>query len=146
MVRSLAVTLALGLMLWSQLPAAGAEEDARQAAHRFGRALTSSRPQDLRSILPSQGKIRLKLLRLGPEDGYFGPGQVEAIFRDFLAEGSVRSFELGRLETDGRSFCLVHARAALSDRQGHPARVRLHLSFQPEASRWVLREIKESRE
>ena len=145
MLRPLLVTLSLALPLWAATPAAG-QDDVREAARLFGRALTSSRPQELRSLLPSQGKVRLELFHLGPEDGFFGSGQVEAIFRDFLARGSFRSFEVGRVKTDGRSYSLVHARAALVDRHGRAARVGLHLSFQPEAERWVLREIKETQE
>jgi hypothetical protein len=51
-----------------------------------------------------------------------------------------------RVEGDDRSYGMVVGRAALVDRSGRPRRVALLLSFQPEADRWVLREIKETEE
>ena len=128
------------------LSAAGGASGARQAANSFGRALTSANLEPLRSVLPAEGKVRLKLVRLGPEDGWFGPAQVEAIFRDFLAEGGVDAFEVVRVEGDDRSTSLVQGRASVTDRSGRVSRVRLHMSFESEADRWVLREIKELRE
>jgi hypothetical protein len=122
------------------------KEDAREAARAFGEALTSARAADLRSILPARGKIHLALNRLGPEEGIFGASQVEAVFRDFLAGGKVDSFDLARCESDGRSSALAHAHATVTDRDGRAGRVGIHLAFQPEDGRWVLREVKESAE
>jgi len=121
-------------------------ERPREAAETFGRALTGSRASLLRTILPQQGKVRLSLVRLGPEHGTYASGQVEAIFRDFLAAGAIRSFDVVRLESDGQVSSLVHAKAALVDREGRATRIALHLAFQPEGGRWVLREVKEAPE
>lgn len=125
---------------------APSEEDARKAARTFGLALTSGKADLLRPALPEHGRLHLSLARLGPEEGFFGAGQVEALFRDFLAEGKVSSFEVLRFECDHQSTALVHGRALLTDRQGRKARLSIHLALQPEAGRWVLREIKETAE
>ena len=65
---------------------------------------------------------------------------------DFLAVGEVKNFEVLRLEGGGDTTTLVQGRAVLVDRDGRPARVLLHLAFQPEGGRWVLREVKETSE
>ena len=121
-------------------------EAARAAARQFGQALVSSRADALRAVLPAQGNVRLVLTRLGPENGSFGASQVEALFRDFLSVGKVRSFEVLRLQSDGTSSALVMGRAVVVDRDGRPGRVSLHLALEPEGSRWVLREVKETSE
>ncbi len=122
-----------------------AQADARVAAEAFGNALVAGRADRLRSTLPEEGKVRLKLDRFGPADGFFGAGQAEALFRDFLKRGSVTSFEVTRVDSD-TAYALVHARAVLVDREGRHARATIQLAFQPESGRWVLREIKELRE
>jgi hypothetical protein len=146
--RSALALLLVSAALLSQGPACAAtgEEEARKSARLFGQALTSGQASLLRSILPAGGKIHLAVSRLVPEEGYFGASQVEALLGDFLSQGSVRSFELLRLESDGKTNALAHARAVLTDRQGRPARLGIHLSFQTEEDRWVLREIKETLE
>jgi hypothetical protein len=121
-------------------------EAARLAARQFGQALVASQPEGLRAILPERGNVRLVLVRLGPENGSFGAGQVEALFRDFLSVGQVRTFEVLRLQSDGTSSALVQGRAVIVDRDGRPGRVALHLALEPEGSRWVLREVKETSE
>ena len=133
---------------WSGPVAAGPSdpEPARVAARRFGQALVASQAQGLREILPEHGNVRLVLSRLGPENGSFGAGQVEALFRDFLAVGQVRSFEVLRLQSDGTNSALVQGRVMIVDREGRPCRVALHLAFEPEGPRWVLREVKETAE
>ena len=120
------------------------EQAARRAADRFGQALVRADLSLLRPILPAKGKVQLKLSRMGPEDGFFSPGQVEALLRDFLALGSVQRFETGRVEHDPQGIALVSARVELKDKQGSPASVGLHLAFQPEGDTWVLREIRET--
>jgi hypothetical protein len=127
-------------------PAVGAPDSVGEAAKAFGVAITSSDLKPLRSVLPEQGRVRLKLVHFGPEDGQFSASQVEAILKAFLANGSVDSFEIVRVEGDDRNYGMVIGRAALIDRNGRPRRVGLLLSFQPEAGRWVLREIKETEE
>lgn len=142
------VTTALAFLSWTA--PAGAQPDgteaARVAARQFGQSLVASQPAALRAILPEHGNVRLVLTRLGPENGSFGASQVEALFRDFLSVGQVRSFEVLRLQCDGTSSALVQGRASVVDRDGRPARVTLHLAFEPEGSRWVLREVKETTE
>jgi hypothetical protein len=142
------VTAAFAFAAWttpalSQAPDA---EAARSAARHFGQSLVASRPSALRAILPEHGNVRLVLTRLGPENGSFGASQVEALFGDFLSVGQVRSFELVRLQSDGTSSALAQGRAVIVDRDGRPGRVALHLAFEPEGSRWVLREVKETGE
>ena len=138
-------SILLGLMLMSA-PALAAPDSVGEAAEAFGVAVTSSDLKQLRSVLPEQGRVRLKLVHFGPEDGQFSAGQVEAILKDFLANGSVDSFQIVRIEGDDRNYGMVIGRAAVIDRSGRPRRVGLLLSFQPESGRWVLREIKETEE
>ncbi len=143
----LVLSLAAALLVSNGAARAATDEDqARKAARLFGQALTSGQASLLRSILPAGGKVHLAASRLVPEEGYFGSSQIEALLGDFLSQGSVRSFELLRLESDGQTSALAHARAVLTDRQGRPARLGIHLSFQTEDDRWVLREIKETLE
>jgi hypothetical protein len=138
-----------GLSLLAALLAAGGlhaaigEEDARRSARLFGQALTSGQASVLRPILPANGKVHLAISHLVPEEGYFGASQVEALLADFLSQGSVRSFEVLRLESDGKTNALARGRAVLTDRQGRPVRLGIHLAFQTEDDRWVVREIKE---
>ncbi|HEX6851542.1 MAG TPA: hypothetical protein VF139_09055 [Candidatus Polarisedimenticolaceae bacterium] len=141
--RLAAVVLLAGA---AQAQGAGAidPEAARHAARQFGQSLVASQPASLRSILPEHGNVRLVLARLGPENGSFGASQVEALFRDFLSVGQVRSFEVLRLQSDGTSSALVQGLAVIVDRDGRAGRVALHLAFEPEGSRWVLREVKET--
>ena len=136
--------LLVGLLLVCPAEGATTEEDARRCTRLFGQALTTGKAEILRQILPGRGKVHVVLTRFGPEEGFFGSGQVEALIGNFLAEATVRSFEVIRLESDGQSSALIHGRAVLTDRQGRPGRVKIHLSFEPEDARWVLREIKEA--
>ena len=120
------------------------DEEAKTAALRFGRALTGGDTSTLESILPDRGKIRLRLTGFGPAAGSYSADQVAAIFKNFLREGAVRSFDLLRLECASEHFAFVHARAHVTDRDGRPGVTDLHLTFQPEENRWVLREIRET--
>jgi hypothetical protein len=124
--------------------ASDSEEQVRTAALVFGRALARDDAPAMRSILPSRGKVRLRLIRFGPEEGTYSAEQVQALFNDFLRLGTVRSFDLLRLQSAGDQYALAHARARVVDRDGRPADVDLHLTFQPEGERWVLREIRET--
>ncbi len=128
----------------SPVVASTGEEQAKTAALRFGRALTVGDTSQLLSILPERGKIRLRLTGFGPAAGAYSADQVAAIFKRFLREGSVRSFDLLRLECASEQFAFVHARARVVDRNGRPAEIDLHLTFQPEGDHWVLREIRET--
>ena len=141
--RHAIVVFAFAALLPSAALPGTTKADARAAANRFGAALTGARAADVRSVLPEHGKVRIALGRLAQEEGSFGAGQVEALFRDSLAQVTVHSFEVVRLESDEKTFALVHGRASLTDRQGRACRIALHLSFQPENGSWVLREIKE---
>ena len=139
------VAIALACLLATAAVAAGPDErGARQAADRFGQALVRSDPSLLRSILPREGKVQLKLVRLGPEDGFFSASQVEALLRDFLSLGQVESFETTRVDYDPQGVALVAAQVALQDREGGARAVGLHLAFQPEGNAWVLREVRET--
>lgn len=129
------------------IPSSAAEigdEEAKTAALRFGRALTTGDVSRLESILPERGKIRLRLTGFGPAAGSYSADQVATIFKNFLREGAVRSFDLLRLECASEHFAFVHARARVIDRDGRPAAIDLHLTFQPEEAHWVLREIRET--
>jgi len=129
----------------AQSKATPGEEQAVAAAREFGRALTDPDLARLRPLLPQRGKVQLRLERLGPEQGSYSAGQVLALLDDFLQIGSVESFELAkRSEVDGDTYALVHARAAVIDRQGHAASVDLNLTFVAEDGHWVLREIRET--
>jgi hypothetical protein len=123
-----------------------AGDGARTAAAAFGKALVTGRADALRPILPERGRVHLTLLRLGPEEGLFGAQQVEALFRDFLVRGTVSSFDVSRCEGDPRGEATAHATAAIIDREGRSGRIGLHLGFEPEGGRWVLREVKETAE
>jgi hypothetical protein len=147
-VRFLAASILCAALVSSVAPPAAAEtaDAARAAAERFGSALLSSRAAALREVLPSEGKVHLSLKRLGPEEGSFASGQVEAVFRDFLAKGAVRGFTLVSVTSDGRTAAWAVARAEVVDRDGRTARVGFRLSLEPEGSRWILREVREAPE
>jgi len=140
-----AVGVLLASVLIAPAPcAATGEPEAKVAALEFGRSLTSGDSSALRSVLPARGKVRLRLVRFGPEAGSYSADQVHALFTDFFRQGAVRSFDLLRLQCASGQHALVHARARLIDRDGRPADVDLHLTYQPEDDRWVLREIRET--
>lgn len=145
----LLLTIVLTIVAATLAPSVAQEIDcrerARSAALAFGDSLTSAKPASMRSVLPDKGKVLLRLVHLGPEDGYYSADQVGALFQDFLRNGSIRSFDLIRVEADDECFALVHCRAALTDRDGRPARVDIQLTVQPEESRWIVREIRELR-
>lgn len=145
--RILPVLVVVGAALMASTDASSQDIDgARAAAERFGSALTSGRASALRAVLPAQGKVRLSLRHLGPEDGAFASGQVEAVFASFLTAGSVRSFSVVSVDSDGRTAALAVARAEVTDRDGRSARVAFRLSLEPETGRWVLREVRETTE
>jgi hypothetical protein len=143
--RAAALLLLLVLAPLPALPQApSGQEQAESAAREFGLALTRKDSSLLRPILPRAGKVRMHLVCLGPEKGSFGAGQVEALFKDFLKHGRVRSFALVATESAPGRYVLVRGRAQVTDRDGAPVDVHLHLTFQPEDGRWVLREIREA--
>jgi hypothetical protein len=145
-VRATAFILALIIACGALRADGPGEAGARKAAATFGSALTSGRAEALRPILPQRGKVRLTLVRMGPEQGAFGAQQVEALFRDFLSGASVGAFSITRFESDGASSALAHGKAAITDRDGRSERIGVHLALAPEDGRWVLREVKESPE
>lgn len=144
--RAVPIVLVAALAFAGPAHAAESDDAARSAVATFGSALTGGRAEALRPILPQRGKVRLALVRLGPEDGAFGASQVEALFREFLASGRVGSFTIARFECDGTSGALARAHASVTDRDGRNARIGIHLALEPEDGRWVLREVKESAE
>jgi hypothetical protein len=137
------VLLAAALTIPSTLADTG-EQQAKTAALEFGRALKQGDTSLMRPVLPSRGKVRLRLIRFGPEDGSYSADQVQVLFKDFLRHGAVRSFDLLRLQCASEQFALVHSRVRIADRDGRPAEVDLHVTFQPEGDRWVVREIRET--
>jgi hypothetical protein len=132
------------LVLIATLTAAYGDDAVKAAAASFGRALVAKDAEALRPLLPERGRVHLTLARLGPEEGMFGSRQVEALFRDFLASGKVSSFDVGRCQKGADSSALVHGKATVTDRDGRSVRVGLHLAFEREGERWVLREVKET--
>ncbi len=144
--RQAIAVLVLPLLFAAAAPAGAGltTAEARDAALKIGESLKNSDLSTLRDFLPAQGKVRLNLLCLGPIEGFFSSSQVEALLGDFLKEGSINTFDLLVMEFDPQRYAMAHSRASLTDRQGHPARVDIHLAFQPEEERWVLREIRET--
>ena len=144
--RAAPARLAAVVALSITLATAGADDPARAAAKTFGAALLTGNAQGLRPVLPEHGRVHLSLMRLGPEEGNFGARQVEAVFLDFFARGKVVAFEVKRCEGDGRRSALTRATATITDRDGRSGRIGLHLGFESEGERWVLREVKETAE
>jgi hypothetical protein len=141
----LTLIVLLGLILAAVTVAQSpGESGAKSAVESFGRGLADGDLSLIRPLLPQEGKVRLNLDRLGPEQGSFSASQVEALLRDFLAEGSVQSFGATRVEHDPNGVALASARVELTDKQGRRGTVDLHLTFQPDGQRWVLREIRET--
>ena len=134
------------LAFWDGAAATPEERAARQCAATFGQALLKADVTLLRPILPSRGKVEVRLERLGfSQEGYFSAAQVEALFQDFLKHGKVRSFELLRVECDREGHALVRGRAELTERTGRQRRSEIHLKLEPEGANWVLRGIRESK-
>jgi hypothetical protein len=147
MFRARAAALALSVSIAVPGAAAGAllgEEQARETAQRFLRALAAGEAGALAPLLPSAGKVRVRLDCFGPEQGSLSAGQVQALFRDFLRSGAVERSEITRAEVSGDRFAIVRAAATVLDRDGARRRVDLHLAFQVEDGRLVLREIRET--
>lgn len=122
------------------------DEPPARTARAFGEAMVRRDAAGLRAAFPHAGKVRLSLRVLGPEDGLYGPGQAEAIFRELLTRTVVRSFDVSRVESDGRTGGLAVLRLAVTDRDGHDRRVGLRLTLEPERATWVVREVRESPE
>lgn len=143
--RGLLATLILATVL---VPARAETErpdvSVRLSAATVGRALSLADPGLLDPLLPDRGKVRMRLVSLGPEDGHFSRGQVRALLGSFLREGSVSEFRIVSIEGANAPYAMVQARAAVIDRFGRPARVVLHLGFVRESDRWVLRELREA--
>lgn len=136
--------LALAGLAASSTAGAPPDEGAAKAcATTFGNALKSGDATLLRPILPSRGKVQMRLVRMGPEDGDFSASQVEAVFLDFLKRGAVRTFEVVRVEHDDSGYALVRTRTSLIDRSGRADTVGVQLALQPEGDRWVLAGIRE---
>jgi hypothetical protein len=130
----------MGIALLSTLTAAA---DPRATVDAFGAALVLGNADELRTVLPTEGKVRVHLMRLGPQEGAVRGGQLHAVLQDFLENANVQSFKLQTIEYTDR-LALASARMDLVDQQGR-ANVRLHLALEPEGDHWVLREIRESR-
>jgi hypothetical protein len=120
------------------------EDEARRAARVFAQALKGADTSLLKPILPARGKVQLRLAHLGPEQGYFSSDQVESLFKNFLKNGSTDSFEILRIECEPSRLAVARGRASITDGEGRSFEVGIHLAFQPEGERWVLREIRET--
>lgn len=140
---SLLLLTLIALLATPAVTAEGSEQAAKGCAAVFGEALKSGDAAQLRKILPSRGKVQMRLMRLGPEDGDFSASQVEAVFQDFLKRGAVRAFEVIRVEYDKSGYALIRARASLVDSSGSQGSIGVHLALQPEGDRWVLTSIRE---
>ena len=133
----------MALLGMALLAATSLGAEPRETVDAFGAALVQGNADGLRAMLPSEGKVRVHLVRLGPQDGVLRGGQLHAILQDFLERGSVQSFKLQTIEHSSK-LALASAEVGLIDAKGTRAKVRLHLSFEPENNHWVLREIRES--
>jgi len=140
----LAIVVSLSLASSAVFAEATGEASAREAAERFGRGLVAGDLAPIKALLPEKGRVQLALDRLGPEQGSFSPNQVEALLRAFLSRGSVRSVSTPRVEHDPQGVAIASSRVDATDQDGRPFSIELHLTFQTEGSRWVLREIRES--
>lgn len=141
-----ALTSAMIVALFgAPVAAALTEEAARSAAEAFGNALTRSSPSALRPILPARGKVQLRLARLGSDQGFFSPDQVETLLGEFLRTGKATGFKVSGVELDPGKFARVRGRVDVTDAGGRSTRIGIHLAFQPENERWVLREVRETK-
>jgi hypothetical protein len=132
------------LLLILHGPAVGSPTDSpRKAVDAFGAALIAGDADQLRAVFPSRGKVRVHLVYLGPEQGALRGSQLHAVLQDFLERGNVTAFEIRTVERSEHQ-ALASADVALIDPDGKRAKVRLHLSLEPEDDRWVLREMRES--
>ena len=120
------------------------EKAALRCANVFGDALKSGDTSMLRSILPSRGRVTVRLVRLATEEGAFSASQVQALMKDILKRGTIHTFNVVHVEGSREGYALVRARADVTDRDGVDARVDLRLALGPEDERWVLREIREA--
>lgn len=130
-------------MVLGPADSAGSDAGARAVAERFGAALTAADSGSLRALLPREGKVQLRLVRMGPEQGFFSAEQVQALLRDFLRHGAVHRFEIARIEQSADGIALARTWLDLTDARGKRCAVELHVVVQLEAGRWVLREIRE---
>jgi hypothetical protein len=141
---SFAVSVWLLLLATALARAETTEQEARRVAADLGQALLRGDASRLGPLLPLEGKVRLRLVSLGPEDGSYSAEQVEALFQGFLRQGRVRTFDLRRVHCVSEQFALMRARAQIQDGEGRAREVDLHLTLEPEAGRWVLRELRET--
>jgi hypothetical protein len=141
--RALILTATLATSMLLAQPVVD-ENAARRCANIFGDALKSGDTSMLRSILPTQGRVQVRLVRLATQDGAFSASQVQALMKDIFKDGSVHAFNVVKIEGSREGYAHVRASAELTDRNGVDATVDLHLALGPEDERWVLREIRES--
>ena len=137
------IRLAILLLILPGLAVASPIDAPRKAVDAFGAALIAGDADQLRSVFPGQGKVRVHLVSLGPEQGALRGSQLHAVLQDFLERGNVTAFKIRTVERSEHQ-ALASVDVALIDPDGARARVRLHLSLEPEDDRWVLREMRES--
>ena len=142
------VAFALALLWFAPGAAAETEADcARQAtgtAKAFGAALVEGSSTAIRVLLPSRGKVLLRLERFAPEQGYYSAGQVGALFRSFFEVGSVASYEVRRVDVGDDCRAIARLGVQATDREGRGIGLQVRLAIHREEDRWVVREIRES--
>lgn len=119
--------------------------DPAEAAQVFRRAMQASDASLLRPILPSRGRVQLRFESLGDERGFFSAEQVESLIRDIFESDTTIDLAIDGVETEKGDYTLVHGSLKRTDSTGRASSARIHLAFQPEDGRWVLREIRETR-
>jgi len=117
---------------------------ASEAVDAFGTLLTSGKVSALKRWFPDDGKIRVRLVQFGSEQGALRSGQLLVILKRFFERGAVDAFKIETVE-ESDSIAIVSAMLQLQTTSGTRESVRLHLSFQWSGDRWVVREFREAR-
>jgi len=145
-VRKTILHAALLLLLVAPVVAqeANGQKGADGAVARFCAALSQQKPDLLASILPGRGKVQLRLIRLGPEAGFFSAEQVRTLLAGAIRRTPVREFTVVGIQQEEDSFALAHVVATLETGSSEGATIHLYLSFRAEQQRWTLREIRET--
>jgi hypothetical protein len=138
--------LLLIVLIWTPTQARLIEptEGAGEAVNAFGQALTSGKSSALKRWFPDDGKIRVRLVQFGDEQGALRSGQLLVILQAFFERGAVDRFKIETIE-EADTIAIVIAIVQLRTTHGTRESVRLHLSFQRNGDRWVVREFREAR-
>lgn len=123
----------------------GASGGARVAVEAFGQALVRGETSALKSWFPREGKVRVRLIRLGGEQGAIRSGQLLVILEKFFDRGELSSFVIETFE-ESESLAIVSTVARIKTPRGARESIRLHLSFESTDRGWVVREFREARQ